>query len=60
MNQMTASCPQTDVWPAQASAHDFNIAAMVENNFGQGDDSSPVDPMNDPQVLDVVTRQVGC
>ena len=31
--------------------HNFNVEAMVANNFGQGDDHTPSDPMNDPMLM---------
>jgi len=53
MKQKSASCPELDVFPGETSfsLHDFNAAAMVENNFGQGDDCQPMDPMTDPKVV---------
>jgi hypothetical protein len=56
MKRMSASCPEPDVFPRETSfpLHDFNAAAMVENYFGQGDDSQPVDPMTDPNVVGIV------
>jgi len=32
-------------------SHWFNAEAMVANNFGQGDDHSPADPMHDSPLL---------
>jgi hypothetical protein len=56
MKQKSASCPELDVFPGETSfsLHDFNAAAMVENYFGQGDDSQPIDPMADPNVVGIV------
>jgi hypothetical protein len=56
MKRITASCPELDVFPGETSfsLHDFNTAAIVENNFGQGDDCQPVDPMTDPAVVGIV------
>ena len=32
--------------PASSSEpHDFNMEAVIANNFGQGDDHQPTDPM---------------
>jgi hypothetical protein len=38
-------------------SHNFNVEAMMANNFGQGDDHTPTDAMNDPALIELFPQR---
>jgi hypothetical protein len=57
MKTKPAHAPGSDPLNQTLQGHNFNVEAIMANNFGQGDDHTPTDAMNDPALIELFSQR---